>query len=165
VTDWNQIVGEHGPRVFAIAWRILGHAADAEDVVQEVFLEAHQLQRNEPVRCWRALLQRLATCRSLDRLRQRCLHPAVPLDGLHLVCRNGSPEEPLLEHELADRLRLALAQLPGRESSVFCLRYFEDLSYQQIATILHIQVGAVSVALHKARARLETLLHLTVPGG
>ena len=71
MTDWERIVREHGPRVFGTAWRILGHAADAEDVVQEVFLQAHRLEALRPVRYWSAFLHRLAACRALDRLRQR----------------------------------------------------------------------------------------------
>jgi RNA polymerase sigma-70 factor (ECF subfamily) len=59
---------------------------------------------------------------------------------------------------LAARLRDALVQLPPREATVFCLRYFDDLPYDQIAQALHIQVGAVGTALHKARARLESIL-------
>ena len=68
------------------------------------------------------------------------------------------PEAAVLGRELAERLRQALGRLSEREGAVFCLRYFEDLSYQQIADALHIRVGAVAAALHKARARLETLL-------
>ena len=49
-TDWDRIVREHGPMVYGTAWRILGRAADAEDVVQDVFLQVHQLQQTHPVR-------------------------------------------------------------------------------------------------------------------
>ena len=156
MTDWDRIVREHGPRVFATAWRILGHAADAEDVVQEVFLQAHRMRQAGAVRSWAGLLPRLAACRALDRLRQR--RRTVPLDGLALASGQDDPEQAAVEHELADRLREALAELPPREAGVFCLRYFDDLSYEQIAENLHITTGAVAVALHKARARLEGLL-------
>jgi RNA polymerase sigma-70 factor (ECF subfamily) len=162
VTDWDRIVREYGPLVFATAWRILGHAADTEDVVQEVFLQVHQLQRTHPVRHWPALLRRLAACRALDRLRQR--KTTVPLHGLSLVGNGEGPEEAAVERELAERLRRALAHLPDREASVFCLRYFDDLSYQQIAETLHIRAGAVASALHKARLKLETFLLETVQG-
>jgi RNA polymerase sigma-70 factor (ECF subfamily) len=154
--DWNRIVNEHRRIVFGTAWRILGHAADAEDVVQEVFLQAHQLQQEEDIRCWEALLRRLASCRSLDRLRQRRTH--LPLDA-QVLARNGdSPEAVAVERELADRLRQAIARLPHREAAVFCLRCFEDLSYEQIAQALETTVGAVATALHKARTRLEASL-------
>jgi RNA polymerase sigma-70 factor (ECF subfamily) len=156
VTDWDRIVREHGPMVFGTAWRILGCAADAEDVVQDVFLQVHQLERTHPVRCWRALLRRLAACRALDRLRRR--RPAVPLDGLTLAVTDDAPEDVLLGRELADRLREAVAQLPPREAEVFCLRYFEDLSYEKIAETLGVSRGAAAAALHKARAKLETAL-------
>ncbi|MGL4555281.1 MAG: RNA polymerase sigma factor, partial [Gemmataceae bacterium] len=138
------------------AWRILGHAADTEDVVQEVFLQAHQMAASEPVRCWEALLRRLASCRALDRLRQR--RPTAPLEELSVAANTATPEEAALENELSDRLRQALTQLPPREASVFCLRYFDDLPYEDIARSLGISPGAVATALHKARARLETIL-------
>jgi len=41
-----------------------------------------------------------------------------------------------MEHELRDRLRLAIAELPAREAEVFCLRYFEELSYLAIRRFL-----------------------------
>jgi RNA polymerase sigma-70 factor (ECF subfamily) len=162
VADWDRIVREHGPMVFATAWRILGHAADAEDVVQEVFLQVHQLHQAGPVRYWVGLLRRLATCRALDRLRQR--RHTVPLDDAALASNSHTPDADLLEKELAERLRLAITQLPQREGAVFCMRYFEDLSYQQIAEALRIKAGAVATALHKARAKLEAFLLEPVPG-
>jgi RNA polymerase sigma-70 factor (ECF subfamily) len=162
VTDWDRIVREHGPMVYATAWRILGHAADAEDVVQEVFLQVHQLAQQAPVRYWVGLLRRLATCRALDRLRQR--RTALALDESLLPSPSPTPEAALMEKELAERLRQAIAQLPQREGVVFCMRYFEDLSYQQIAEALHVRVGAVATALHKARAKLEAFLLEPVTG-
>jgi RNA polymerase sigma-70 factor (ECF subfamily) len=156
VTDWNQIVREHGALVFGTAWRILGHAADTEDVVQEVFLEVHRIRQSQPVRHWPALLRRVAACRALDRLRQR--KAALSLEGLDPLDAGDGPEETAIGRELAERLRQAVAHLPEREASVFCLRYFEELSYQQIAETLHVSSGAVATALHKARAKLETLL-------
>ena len=160
MTDWDCIVRNYGPLVFATAWRILGHTADTEDIVQEVFLQVHQMQRTEVVRHWPGLLRRLAACRALDRLRQR--RSTVSLNGLSLADHDRGPEATAIEHELAERLRRAIAQLPDREAAVFCLRYFDDLSYQEIAESLHIRAGAVASALHKARLKLEALLLETV---
>jgi len=156
VTNWNRIVRDHGPMVFGTAWRVLGHAADTEDVVQEVFLQAHRMQQSQGVRCWPALLRRLAMCRALDRLRQR--KSTLPLDDLALLGPGNGPEAEAIGHELAERLRQAVAQLPEREGTVFCLRYFDELPYQRIAEILDISSGAVAQALHKARTKLEALL-------
>src|SRR5260370_35946551 len=106
MTDWPRIVREHGPLVFGTAWRILGHTADVEDVVQEVFLQAYQLQQTRPVRYWSGLLRRLAACRALDRLRQRKAN--LSLQDSHLTCPSSGPESQAMENELRERLRLAI---------------------------------------------------------
>jgi RNA polymerase sigma-70 factor (ECF subfamily) len=155
--DWNAIVRDHGPTVFGIAWRILGHTADVQDVTQEVFMEAYRLQRSQPVRNWQALLRRLAVCRALDRVRRR--RPTVSINDLSLRASRASPESDATAAELAERLSEAISGLPEREGEVFCLRYFEDLSNQQIADALDMHPGAVAAALHKARAKLEVLLY------
>jgi RNA polymerase sigma-70 factor (ECF subfamily) len=162
VTDWDRIVREYGPMVFDTAWRILGHAPDAEDVVQEVFLEVHRWNHTRRVRHWAGLLRRLATFRAVDCLRRR--KATCPLDGLELAAGQEGPEAAAIGRELADRLRHAVAQLPPQEGAVFCLRYFEELPYQSIAEALDISGGAVAQALHKARAKLEPLLTEAVPG-
>jgi RNA polymerase sigma-70 factor (ECF subfamily) len=156
VNDWDHLVREHGPMVAGTAWRILGHAADTEDVVQDVFLEAYRKRQTEKVRNWGGLLRRLATCQALFRLRQR--KRGMPLGGLPLPGTLPGPDEIAQERELADRLRRAVALLPAREGEVFCLCFFEDLTHDEIADILDISTGAVKVALHKARAKLESWL-------
>lgn len=155
--DWNAIVRDHGPAVFGSAWRILGQSADAEDVTQEVFMEAYRQRRRQSVRSWAALLRRMAVCRALDRLRRR--RPTLSIHGLSMAAADVSPELEAIAVEMADKLREAVSRIPEREGEVFCLRYFEDLSNQQIAEALDIQPGAVAAALHKARAKLRALLH------
>jgi RNA polymerase sigma-70 factor (ECF subfamily) len=156
------MVREHAPLVYSTAKRILGQAADAEDVTQEVLLEAIRLGQGKTVRNWPGLLRRLTACRAVDRLRQR--RNILPLTPHAVRDFAPGPEQAAMACELADRLRQALGQLPPREAEVFCLRYFDDLSYQQIAESLDIQLGAVAQALHKARARLEALLSEAVKG-
>lgn len=158
---WNRLV-QHGPLVFGTAWRILGQAADAEDVVQEVFLEAHQLQRESSDDGWGGLLYRMATFRALDRLRQR--KATVPLEQAESSRADAGPEAEAIGHELAERLRQAITMLSDREAGVFCLRYFEHLSNTEIGGTLGISDGAVRVALHKARAKLQSLLADRDPG-
>jgi RNA polymerase sigma-70 factor (ECF subfamily) len=156
VTKWERIVQDHGPMVFGTAWRILGHAGDAEDVVQDVFLEVHRLWMERPVRHWGGLLRRLTSCRAVDRLRARKNN--VCLNGLSLMSLTTGPEESAIANELAERLREAIAHLPQREGAVFCMRYFDDLPYEDIAESMGITRGAVATALHKARAKLEAAL-------
>jgi RNA polymerase sigma-70 factor (ECF subfamily) len=156
LTDWAAIIREHGPMAFDTAWRILGNAGDTEDAVQEAFLHAFNLHRQRTVRNWPALLRHLASCRALDLLRKR--RPLVSLVRELPAPRSSQPEVATLAGEAVDLLRQALVQLPPREAEVFALRYFGHLSNPEIAEALQIKVGAVAVALHKARTQLQKLL-------
>ncbi len=149
-------VRKHGPDLYRIAWRILRHADDVDEVLQDVFLEALQFSQRERVFSWIGLLKRLTVCRSLDRLRRRRTN--VSMDGFALPSLDRSPCDLASDRELQMRLRQTLGQLPPRQAEVFCLRYFDDLSNQQIADTLCISASAVATALRKARVKLTELL-------
>ncbi len=159
ICEWDDFVEQYGGLVFEVAWRILCHAQDAEDVVQEVFVEVYRMQSHKQVECWPALLRRMATCRAIDRLRTR--KPSMRLDDVHLLGDSTDPLSRLIGQDLGERLRVAIASLSERQASVFCLRFFEDQTYRQIADALNISTAAVGDALLKARTRLESLLNET----
>ena len=72
MVDWDAIVSREGPTVWRTVYRLLGNRADAEDCFQETFLSALTFANHqEHIRNPRALLQRFATARALDRLRRR----------------------------------------------------------------------------------------------
>src|SRR6478609_1684047 len=71
MTDWDQIIRRDGPAVWRTVSRLVGDRADAEECFQEAFVAALELARREPLTSPRALLLRMATARSMDRLRQR----------------------------------------------------------------------------------------------
>ncbi len=159
--DWELIVRTYGPLAFDTAWRLLGHAADTEDVVQEAILDAFRLHARQPVENWGGLVRQLATRRAIDRLRQRRVFVSVPLETFEITApESEQPESVAAERELADRLRWAIAELSDREASVFSLRYFGEMANSEIARTLGISTDAVGVALYKARKRLQELLGL-----
>ena len=147
---------------FAAAWRVLGHAGDAEDAVQEALLDAFRLHRSQHVASWGALLRRLATCRALDLLRKR--RPAESLNAQAAGPAAAEPPAVAVASELAQRLRAALLELAPREAEVFSLRYFGELTNEEIAEELKMTTGAVGVALHKARVRLKEILETEEEG-
>ena len=161
MTDWNTIIDRHGQLVWATACRLVDNHADALDCFQETFLEAVKLARREPVRDWGALLRHLATARALDLLRARCRQrnrTDAMVDPNTLVSQEPDPGQAAEADELADRLRVALTQLPGDQAEVFCLSCLDSLSYREIGERLKLTTNAVGVLLHRARQRLSELL-------
>ncbi len=159
--DWRSIVQTHGPMAFDTAWRLLGHAADTEDVVQDALLDAFRLHVRQPVNNWGGVLRHLVTRRAIDYLRKRRPVIAAPPEAYEPATPpSDQPESVAIERELAERLRGAIADLTDREASVFSLHYFGEMSNNEIAHTLGISKDAVAVALHKARKRLKVLLGL-----
>ena len=154
-SNWSRIVDRHGKRVFRIAFRILGSVHDAEDVSQEVFVEAYQLRKKGPVQSWTGLLVRLATLRAIDRLRR--IRPAKELRD-HDHASTIEPFEEAVATELAQWLRTAITGLPDQQAAVFVMVHFEELSRDQVAVNLGISPESVSTALYKARQRLMSQL-------
>jgi len=160
--NWDEIVDQHGPTVFRLARRILGHGPDAADVVQEIFLDVFRLQEKWEVRNWAGFLHHVATHRALDRLRRR--RTMQPLHDVDVFDAGDGPLETAIAGELVERLREAITQLPDRQAAVFSMRNFDDRPYDQIAEILNIEAGAVGTALYKARTKLNALLEIKVKG-
>jgi RNA polymerase sigma-70 factor (ECF subfamily) len=98
----------------------------------------------------------MAARRALDLLRKR--RPALPIAPDMPAPRASCPDAAAVAAERVSLVRQALTRLPPREAEVFSLRYFGDLSNPDIAELLGTSVGAVALALHKARARLQAIL-------
>ena len=157
MVDWDAIIDREGPAVWRTVRRLLAHRADAEECFQETFIAALELWRRQPVRSPRAALQRLATARAIDRLRQRYRNAArhEPAPPESLVDSLQTPFDRAAAAELAQSLRLALADLPGQQPEAFCLHYLDGHNYREVAAALGLSEGAVGLLLHRARARLR----------
>ena len=159
--DWETILRHDGPAVWRTAWRVLGSRADADECFQETLIAALEYARRpgHVVHNWRALLQRIATGRAIDRLRQRVSRrnreSALPDDH-----PSSSPpaHEQLESAELSAALRRALARLPQGQAEVFCLFHIEGWSYREIAAELSVTTDLVGVWLQRAKRRLRELL-------
>ncbi len=156
---WQRLLAEHGPNMYRAACRILGRGEDAEDCLQEIFLEL--LAREDPPAAdnWSAMLRWMVTVRAIDRLRrtrsQREVGPE-PLDTT--AARGDDPAAQASAAEIGEWLRATLAELPPRRAQVFALRYFADMSYADIASVVEIERNAVGTILHDARRQLRTMI-------
>ena len=152
------IFREHHGSVFRAAYRITGNAADAEDVLQTVFMRL--LRRDEQPDLSNSAgsyLHRAAVNAALDMLRRRKRARAVDLDdvGDQLVDTANQPERDRGNRELSRRLRAALTHLSPRQAEIFTLRYLEGLGNLEIARMLGSSQTSIAVILHRARHRLQ----------
>lgn len=150
---------EHSQAVFRAAYRVTGNPADAEDVLQTVFLRLARRGDDELDDQAGGYLYRSAVNAALDVVRSRQRAGWVPLEPTtgHSTLATDAPD-PEREHasrELRANLRLALARLTPRSAEIFALRYFEGLPNREIADLLGISQGVVAVLLHRTRARLR----------
>ncbi|MBL8177238.1 MAG: sigma-70 family RNA polymerase sigma factor [Bryobacterales bacterium] len=135
---------QHHGLVFRTAYRVTGNAADAEDVLQTVFLRLLR-QANPDIRQAESYLRRAAINASLDILRERGDQAALPADA----------PSPAGGGELRHTLRQALAKLDPKHAEMFALRYIEGHSNAEIARMLGMSSLLVAVTLHRVRARLQ----------
>jgi len=151
---------QHSQAVYRAAHRITGNAADAEDVLQTVFLRLARRDLAELDDAVGGYLHRAAVNAALDVVRSRQRAGWVPLDPVAssaLEPADGGPDPERLEgsRQLRAHLRLALSRLTPRAAEAFALRYFEGLGNSEIAELLGISQGVVAVLLHRTRARLR----------
>ena len=102
MTDWPQILNEHGGIVWQTVRRLLNDDADAADCFQETFVAALVFARQQPVQNWVGLLKQLATARALDRMRKRARARTLPLPV-------GAASEPALGLRYFSRKALRIA--------------------------------------------------------
>jgi RNA polymerase sigma-70 factor (ECF subfamily) len=157
--ELEKLFRAHHARVFRTAHRVTGSVADAEDVLQTVFLrlvkgqEDYDLSQNPE-----AYLARAAINASLDLLRSRSRSKSVALDEVDansLISRFQSPESEHADRELHILVRAAVLRLGKTAREMFVLRYYEGFDNKEIAGILNTSPLVVGVVLHRARTKLR----------
>jgi RNA polymerase sigma-70 factor, ECF subfamily len=145
---------EHHAMVFRTAYRITGNAADAEDVLQTVFLRMVRRDDSaDPIERPENYLRRSAVHAALDLVRARRSSADVDLE--RLPATGGSRPD---DGDLRELLRQALSELPVRSAEIFALRFFEGLTNPEIAEALGISSITVAVTLHRTRRELQKKL-------
>lgn len=150
----EEVYVAHHARMFRAAYRVTGNSADAEDVLQTVFLRLAKAGAGTIANV-ESYLHRAAVNAALDLLRARRATRSVPIDeAAGVSARSSARETP----QLREKLRQAVAQLHPTAAEMFALRYFEDTENAEIAQLLGTTPGVVAVTLHRARTRLQELL-------
>jgi RNA polymerase sigma-70 factor (ECF subfamily) len=159
-TAFGALVRRHTPRMYRVALRITGCAAEAEDVVQDSWLAAWRalagFRQEAAVSTW---LHRVVTNSALALLRRR--RPTISLDAPDPESTLDSPalavpgpEGRVVRAEEVDAVLRAIGRLELSQRVPLVLRELEGLSYEEVAAVLDVNVVALRSRLHRARVSL-----------
>ncbi len=157
------LVERYKDAVQNLAYRMLSNVTEAEDVTQEVFVRAYtQLATYKSVHKFSTWLLSIASHLAIDQLRRRRFL-ALPLEDvpfLEWIADLGAgPEQSALQGEQQDEIQAYLRRLPSKYRAVIVLRYWYDLSYEEIAMALHLTPALVKARLHRARELLARYIN------
>jgi RNA polymerase sigma-70 factor (ECF subfamily) len=158
------LVQAYQTAIYNLCYRMLGEAGEAEDATQETFLRTYtQLHRYDPARPFKTWLFSIACHHCIDRLRKRRL-TWVDIDDEPLLSHPAlreptpGPEESALREEHSAAIQALLANLPPKDRGAIVMRYWFDLSYEEIARVTGTSASAVKSRLHRARTALVRML-------
>ncbi|TCZ54971.1 sigma-70 family RNA polymerase sigma factor [Roseicella aquatilis] len=155
------LVGRHGERTLRLALRVLGNAAEAEEVAQEALLRAWQAAAGfDPARAqFTTWLHRITLNLAIDRARRR---PAAPgaVEAALAAIEDPAPGPEAMAAAAEDRAALAaaLARLPARQRAAIALAYEDGLSGAEAAAALNVSERALEGLLRRARLMLRRMM-------
>lgn len=165
---FEQLLLEHQKNVYNLCYRMAGDPDDAMDLSQETFLRAWRcLDQYQFASAFSTWLYRLCSNICIDFLRKRRRRQTVPLtfedaDGEEQTYAvpdaQPLPEEQVELKLTHETLAAAMAQLLPEHRAVLQLRVVNEMSYEQIADVLDIQIGTVKSRLSRARNQLKKIL-------
>ncbi len=154
---WDQIVRDHGDRVYRLAYRLSGNAHDAEDITQETFIRIFRSLAGFKPGSFEGWIHRITTNVFLDmvRRRQRVRMEALPDELDRIAGREPSPEQAFVDSNLDPDLQAALDDLLPEFRAALVLCDIEGLSYEEIGATLGVKLGTVRSRIHRGRQALR----------
>ena len=161
---FNDLVHQYSEPLYWHVRAMVGSHEDADDLLQDIFIKV-----------WNALpgfrgdsdpftwLWRIATNETISHLRKARVRAALSFSRLDAQAERVSDPSPYFDGDKALRsLRKAIATLPDKQRLVFTMRYYEELSYEQISEITGTGVSALKTSYHIAYGKIKDYLTTTV---
>ena len=164
---FETLVTRHQHSVVGTAAKMLGGAADAEDIGQQVFVRVWKhAARYQPSAKFTTWLMTITRNLVFNELRRRRRSQQVSMDAdegetirhQYVDEQAVAPSEEMLDSELNEAIDAAIASLPETQRLAIVLRRYEGMPYEEIAEVLKTSVPAVKSILFRARAELKALL-------
>lgn len=133
---------------------------DSDDVTQEVFIKVHKsinrFREDAQLYTW---IYRIATNECLSFLNKKKRRFFIPLEDVNKELSNKIDASPDMGgDEIQRKLQKALLTLPDKQRLVFNMKYFDDMTYEEISSITETSVGALKASFHHATKKIEDFL-------
>ena len=156
---FEEIVRRNQQRAWRIAFRFIGDQVEAEDIVQEAFLKIlASSHRYKPSASFSTYLYSVVSRLCIDHAKKK--RPVLINEVPETEDPHSDPSVTMIQMERDAVVRKALDALPPRQRMVIILKYYEDLSYMDIARAMRTTVKAVERLLSRARKTLQTSLQI-----
>ncbi|MBI1750309.1 MAG: sigma-70 family RNA polymerase sigma factor [Acidobacteria bacterium] len=159
---WGELYKQYAPAIFRFCRRALPAREDAEDATTEIFMKVRdKLDQYDASRPFTAWLYKVSANHCWDILRRRSIRQDLEtgeVETLPLEHPDPGQLDRLMEQSTGQQVRSALAKLPARARMALVLRYYSDMSYDEIAEALGVRRAFVGVVLLRARHQLRELL-------
>ncbi len=156
---FNEVVERYSRRVYALCYRVLRDEEEAKDLAQEVFVRVYLKRKSfkgkSSLYTW---IYRIALNMCFSHLKKRKVQ-TVPIQDLEGVLAAKPAETGGRQAELDQLLARALESLPPKQKAVFVLRFYDKMSYKEIAEAMGTSVGTAKANHHFAVQRLREMLH------
>jgi len=158
---FSQIIHKYKEKLYWHIRRMVVVHEDADDVLQNVFIKMwkglEDFREESKLYSW---LYRIATNESLTLLqKQKKVKQVALTDETHAFLEEKIKADAYFDASKAEwKLQLAIQSLPEQQKMVFSLRYFDELSYNEISEILHVTVGALKANYHHAAKKIQDYL-------
>ena len=157
---FNEIVKTYSERLYWHVRRFVLSHEDTDDLLQDIFLKIWtalpSFRGEAQLYTW---VYRIATNETLNFIRRQKVRAALQFRNLDDVMEERIDADPWFNGSEAERaLSKAIARLPDKQRSVFIMRYYEDMSYEEIAAVTGTSVGALKASYHIAQEKVRAEL-------
>lgn len=157
---FNMLVRSYQQRIYGLVRKMVIDHDDADDVTQEVFIKVHRaidgFREDAQLYTW---MYRIATNECLTFLNKKRRRFFLPIEDVGAALSEKVDSAPYITgDEIQKKLQKALLKLPDKQRLVFNMKYYEDLSYEEIANITKTSVGALKASYHHAVKKVEEYL-------
>jgi len=159
---WGELYREYAPAIFRFCRRALPTREDAEDATMDIFMKLKEkLVQYDQARSFTAWLYKVAANHCWDMLRRRKIRQDKETEDVETVpLEHPDPDqlEQLIQQKTGEEVRRALDKLGARARMALVMRYYSDMSYDEIADALGVRRAFVGVVLLRARHELRQAL-------